>query len=239
MGKDDGSAREVQDLQELIIKRSSIKGQITKFKNYLTNLLSKDTVTRIEIAELTLKLSKFESLSVRFDDLQNQIEVLNSNNLPNEIDERDDIEQLFITNIANAQSFIQAHQANNRHDESGNILNISHVSSAPVNSDNLDAGFKLPRLEIAKFNGTYFRWLEFRDTFKSVIHDNERIAPINKFHYLLSYLEGDASRIVSNLEVSNSNYSVAWKLLCDRYDNKRQLISHHFTSLLNIHQMTR
>lgn len=218
----------MQSLQELFVKRSSIKGQITKFKNYLTNLTSKTTITNTEIAELVLRLSRFESLSLKFDDLQNQIEVLNSRNLQEEIDERDNIEQSFISSISSAKGIIQKHQSNK-----------THVSSDPIVTNNLIAGFKLPRLEIAKFNGTYFRWLEFRDTFKSVIHDNGHIAPINKFHYLLSYLEGEASRIVSNLEVSDSNYNIAWKLLCDRYDNKRQLISHHFNSLLNINNMTR
>ncbi|KOB66559.1 Gag-pol polyprotein, partial [Operophtera brumata] len=67
--------KDSQDLLDLFVKRSSIKGQITKFKNYLSNAIAKETLTSIELAELTIRLSKFESLSNRFDDLQNQIEV--------------------------------------------------------------------------------------------------------------------------------------------------------------------
>ncbi|XP_036344183.1 uncharacterized protein LOC118753418, partial [Rhagoletis pomonella] len=101
------------------------------------------------------------------------------------------------------------------------------------------ANFELPQIQIVKFDGAYFRWLEFRDTFVSLIHNNNRIAPIHKFHYLLAYLAGDASNVVANLEVSDANYSAAWKLLCERYDNKRQLITHHLNSLLNLQQLTR
>lgn len=67
-----------------------------------------------------------------------------------------------------------------------------------------------------------------------MIHNNERIPPINKFHYLISYLEGDAARLLSNIEVSSDNYPVAWDLLYNRFKNKRTLINHHLTSLFNI-----
>lgn len=240
MGGEAGT-RDSQVLTDLVVKRSSIKGQITKFKNYLTYAKSKETLSSIELAELTLKLGKFETLSNRFDDLQSQIEVSNSDNLSNEIDERDDIEQLFISNIACAQNIIQKYNSS-KHDESvyKELHNSSQSSSAQCHVDHREQlGFKLPQIQIAKFDGSYFRWLEFRDTFVSLIHNSERIASIHKFHYLISYLTGDAARIISNLEVSSANYNNAWKLLCDRYDNKRQLINHHLNSLLSIQPATR
>lgn len=229
-----------ESLSDLVVKRSSIKGQITKFKNFLTYIKSKDSLTSIELAELTLRLGKFESLSNRFDDLQSQIEVANSGNLSSEVDERDDIEQSFISNIASAQNIIQRYNSS-KHDESNyKDLNSSQLSSAQCNVDHHEPlGFKLPQIQIAKFDGSYFRWLEFRDTFVSLIHNSERIASIHKFHYLISYLTGDAARIIANLEVSSANYDDAWKLLCDRYDNKRQLINHHLNSLLGIQPATR
>lgn len=53
-----GGEASTKDLLDLFVKRSSIKGQITKFKNYLNNLLTKETLTSTELAELTLKLGK-------------------------------------------------------------------------------------------------------------------------------------------------------------------------------------
>ncbi|CAH2093489.1 unnamed protein product [Euphydryas editha] len=50
------SAKDFQNLIDLTVKRSSIKGQITKFKNYISQLVSKTTLTPIELAELSLRL---------------------------------------------------------------------------------------------------------------------------------------------------------------------------------------
>lgn len=223
-------------LKELIVKRSSIKGQITKFKNYLLALQSLEVeLSSIELAELSLKLNRFEGLSVKFDNLQSDIEVLNYLSLDVEIDERDNIEHDIIFCIAKAKSII----------ENTNIqIETRRKSVAPEapcyhNQHNQGFGFKLPQIQISKFDGACFRWLEFRDTFQSLIHTNERISDIHKFHYLISYLEADAARVISNLEVSSLNYNAAWSLLCKRYDNKRLLINYHISALLNVQQITR
>ncbi|KAH9634635.1 hypothetical protein HF086_010992 [Spodoptera exigua] len=97
--------------RELSLKRSSIKGQIKKFKNYLSSL-ELVQLSSIQIVELSLKLSKFEGLSSKFDDLQTEIEVLNHKNLDSELDERDSIEQDIILCIATAKNVIE--DANNQ-----------------------------------------------------------------------------------------------------------------------------
>lgn len=218
-------------LRELTTKRSSAKGQITKFRNYLNGIALKGELSDIEVTELSLKLAKFEALSVKVDDLQNEIEVLNPDNIVAEVDERDNIEHELIINIATAKNLLE--KITKQHERRRSGLDES------CNFEHYDNGLRLPQIQIAKFDGSYFRWLEFHDTFESLIHNNHRIPTINKFHYLLSYLEGDASRIVSNLEVSSANYDEAWKLLCGRYNNKRILINHHLNALFNIKQPSR
>lgn len=227
-----GSSR--NKLKELIITRSSIKGQITKFKNYLVNVNSKEELSNIELAELSLKLSKFEGLSIKFDNVQNTIEILNSENIDTEIDEREGIEHDIIINIAIAKTLIEKYNKFENEQK-----RESHAMETSCCHDHQDVTFKLPQIHISKFDGSYFRWLEFRDTFESLIHNNSRIKPIHKFHYLSSYLEGDAARIISNLEVSSANYDEAWRLLGERYDNKRLLINHHLSSLFNIQPLSR
>lgn len=93
-------------LKELNVKRSSVKGQLKKLKNFLSNVSQKVELTSIDLAELSLKLGKLESLSIKFDDLQTQIEVLNSENLQKEIDERESIEHEFVVNIAASKKLI-------------------------------------------------------------------------------------------------------------------------------------
>ncbi|XP_049878082.1 uncharacterized protein LOC126375229 [Pectinophora gossypiella] len=227
----DNSASNEQRLRELNVKRISIKGQITKFRNYLSSFVIKPELLNIQMAELKLKLAKFEALSVRYDDLQNEIEVLNSENIQLEIDERDNVERDIVANIVAAKTKIESHSVKQESNCSSNNSSCHH--------DLQDVGLKLPQIQISKFDGAYFRWLEFRDTYENLIHNSNRITPIHKFHYLISYLEGDAARIVSNLEVSSANYAEAWKLLCSRYDNKRVLINHHLNSLFNVKPLPR
>lgn len=228
-------------LSSLLPKRSSIKGQITKFKNYLENLSKSDFLTAVETAELTLKLNKFEDLSKRFDELQSQIEVFNYINLTSELDERDKIDNDFVSTIVMAKGLLDKHNSRRKSSHVHNLNDSLNLNQSVIQCslDHNEMGFKLPLIQIAKFNGSYFHWLEFRDTFTSLIHNNDRISSVSKFHYLISYLEGEAARIISNLEVSSANYNDAWRLLLDRYNNKRLLISSHLNSIFSMQTLTR
>lgn len=97
----------------------------------------------------------------------------------------------------------------------------------------------MPTIQLPKFSGSYENWLEFRDSFNSLIHCNDTIDEINKFHYLRASLEGPAAVVIQSFEFSASNYSVAWNVLCERYDNKRLLIQNHISALFNIDNITK
>ncbi|XP_052740238.1 uncharacterized protein LOC128198496 [Bicyclus anynana] len=226
-------------LKELILKRSAIKGRITKFKNYLAKI-SQESLDTLQLSELKIKLSRFERLDSEFSKLQGQIETLNESELDDELDTREEFENEFTSSTALALDIVSRY-ANVRSAEGSH--NVSLAADGSNNSQEQavshEIGFKLPLIQISKFDGTIFRWLEFRDTFKSLIHDNARILPVHKFHYLNSYLEGEAARVVGNLEVCAANYDKAWGLLCERYNNKRQLISNHLDALFNIELLSR
>ncbi|CAH2109117.1 unnamed protein product [Euphydryas editha] len=141
-----GSSLSNACLRELIVKRSSIKGQITKFKNYLAQVKEKGVVSNIELVELNFKLTKFESLSVKFENLQSDIEVINSESIVVELDERDNIEHDIISCIAMAKTIIDDH-------------NIDQKDQSQCLHDHSELGIRLPQIQIEKFGGQYFRWL--------------------------------------------------------------------------------
>ena len=58
-----------------------------------------------------------------------------------------------------------------------------------------------------------------------------------KFHYLKSSLSGEAERLISNLPMTASNYTSAWKLLVERYENKRLTAASHIQQLLGLKQL--
>ena len=61
-----------------------------------------------------------------------------------------------------------------------------------------------------------------------------RLAPVFKLQHLLSCLEGDAARYLSNLQLIGANVKVAWKTLERRYDNKRLRLSTQLNKLLSM-----
>lgn len=95
-------------------------------------------------------------------------------------------------------------------------------------------GVRLPTIELPRFRGEIGEWLGFRDTFESLIHNNQSIDPIQKFHYLKAALEGTAVQIVKSLEFSAANYTVAWETICKRFDNKSLLTNNHIKAIFSI-----
>lgn len=224
-------SRDAESLSSLNAKRGVTKGRLTKFKNYVDNLLTLETISTLEISKLVMKLSRIETLFIEFDELQSRLELLNVSDLSVELTTRDIFEQDFDTYISLAQQVIKKHTPS----KSSETEMTSNMSAQATLDDHHHSslGFKLPVIKIPNFDGTYYKWLEFKETFISLVHDNERIKNIHKFHYLNSYLEGEAARVLCNLEVSAKNYPEAWNLLCERFDNKRQLINNHLKSLFS------
>ncbi|XP_072153714.1 uncharacterized protein [Bemisia tabaci] len=102
------------------------------------------------------------------------------------------------------------------------------------NGDNAVGGVRLPRLELPTFSGDYSEWTSFYNLYKATIHDNEKLKPVEKLHYLTSKLRGEALELIKNIEAEEDQYAVAWDLLIGRYQNTRKHISHHFFGLLDM-----
>ena len=50
---------------------------------------------------------------------------------------------------------------------------------------------------------------------------------VEKFTYLIGYLEKASLRAVENLPLTNDTYIQAWKLLKEKYGNPQLIISRH------------
>ncbi|XP_045777844.1 uncharacterized protein LOC123875840 [Maniola jurtina] len=218
------------ELKDLIAQRRRVKTRITLFEKYLTPLLE-TKLNKSQSNELSLRLSKFQDLSYNFDELQSKIESLDIEDEGLQMKEREEIENRFFKLIAQAQEMLQIFE---------NALKIESGSVSVSGSDrSKHRGVKLPPLKIPPFNGDQSKWIEFRDMYLSLIHNNDTIEDINKFHYLKSYLEDSASAVINSVTVSSINYSTAWSLLCDRYNNKRLLINEHIKGLFSIEPISR
>ncbi|XP_055370715.1 uncharacterized protein LOC129605155 [Condylostylus longicornis] len=96
---------------------------------------------------------------------------------------------------------------------------------------------KLPAITLPKFDGEYTKWIQFRDLFTQII-DVQAIPQVEKMWYLKTNLIGEAEKLIRHLPISDQNYNIAWKILTERYDNKRLLVSSIIDKFLNQPSLT-
>ncbi|XP_028158327.1 uncharacterized protein LOC114351347 [Ostrinia furnacalis] len=209
----------------LIKKRSAMKAKLTHFNNYLNSLGSTKKLSDMQRIDLEGRFSKFDALYADFDALQLDIEV-QSDAPDSEYEERAQFEERYHALAAQARSLLAS---------AGSGDSESVTSSASKSGASLHNNFiRLPKIDLPNFNGSYQCWLEYRDTFLSLIHNSSSIDNISKFHYLRASLQGNALEIIKNIDFNSDNYKMAWNLLCERYNNSRLLVNNHVQALFNV-----
>ncbi|XP_054257437.1 uncharacterized protein LOC128982503 [Macrosteles quadrilineatus] len=93
---------------------------------------------------------------------------------------------------------------------------------------------RLPKFELPKFSGNYEEWVSYYNIFEASINRNETLAPVSKFQYLLSSLSGEPLDLVKSLSITAENFDVALRLLKDRYDNKRRVVTQLVTKIIDL-----
>ncbi|CAG7821588.1 unnamed protein product, partial [Allacma fusca] len=92
---------------------------------------------------------------------------------------------------------------------------------------------KLPDSELPKFSGKYDEWLTFSDRFKHTIHNRRDLSGSEKLKYLQAALQGEASKIIRTLPITDSNYQPAWDQIEAKYLHQREIVFNHLDSILD------
>ncbi|XP_055589611.1 uncharacterized protein LOC129741843 [Uranotaenia lowii] len=110
------------------------------------------------------------------------------------------------------------------------------LSESSHNHERVSMGsrVKLPEIRLPSFGGKLRDWVSFRDSFQSLIHNNEQLAPMEKFTYLRSALSGDALKEILSIELSDANYIIAWDILTERYENKKLIVKAYLDGLFSL-----
>lgn len=216
----------MSNLQDIAIfkrQRGVIKGSCTRIKHYVEAISAVDPAIVAQLEERKQKLDQYWS---EYNILQTQLESLD------EIEggDRAAFEDAFYAVSGGIRELL------NPPGHSGRI--ITSPTTVSVTSDTTTR-IRLPKLNLPTFSGRYDEWFPFLDTFTSVIHANASINSVQKFQYLKASLTGDASNVISSLEISDTNYDVAWTLLKERYDNKRVIVQNHIKAILDLPSMTK
>ena len=93
---------------------------------------------------------------------------------------------------------------------------------------------RLPKIQPKKFDGDPKNWLEFWDSLRGTIHENEDLSECNKFDYLKSFLEGTARSAVAGFTLTEVNYKEATKLLTYRFGREEDISRSHYEELMKL-----
>ncbi|XP_047984418.1 uncharacterized protein LOC125224941 [Leguminivora glycinivorella] len=227
--RDKSPARAICDVaiephvRDLVKKRGIIKARLTKFATHIQSC-SDDLNSLTEPCRINLKLRMqgAESLYTEFNILQTEIEAsVFESNLDEQLTQREQFEDSYFTAQALAESILSQ-------------FNTTDNKSLAVPQASTMKAIKLPVLSLPSFDGTYENWLAFRDIYLSLVHNSKDLCDIQRFHYLKSSLTGSALLVIEALELTASNYAVAWELLLNRYNNNRLLIHNHVKALFSL-----
>ncbi|KAJ0175975.1 hypothetical protein K1T71_008149 [Dendrolimus kikuchii] len=103
--------------------------------------------------------------------------------------------------------------------------NAKSLHSFHNSSQQSDTLVHLPKIQIPTFHGNYEVWPAFKELFTSLLH------------YLKTSLAGEAESLLKHIQVTSSNYLIAWDILNTRYGNKRLLLNSTMNRLFNQKKM--
>lgn len=134
--------------------------------------LNDDQIKSLEVLDrlLTGKLKTIEELD------QSVLSLCSVDVIQAEIEDAEKV----LERVVDCQKRIQDALQLKSNGHEGHQLQFSSTSGATSNL----AKAKLPKLVLPKFCGDVTKWTSFWDSFKSVVHENEAISPVDKFNYL-------------------------------------------------------
>ena len=122
----------------------------------------------------------------------------------------------FIQNRLNAH--ISERQAEIAQQEGTSGLNQTMQSTTAYVQSTSAKAFRAPKIKLPTFSGNYMEFRQFWGIFEANIHNRTDLTNIEKFHYLLTQIEGEARRSIVGVIVNEENYEVAVALLKSRFD---------------------
>ncbi|UYV65695.1 hypothetical protein LAZ67_3005166, partial [Cordylochernes scorpioides] len=114
--------------------------------------------------------------------------------------------------------------------------NKSDVKSLGSSNGSLMAkSYKLPKIEIRKFDGELINWLPFWAQFEK-IHEDTELHDADKFHYLVQSMQSNtrARELIESYPQTAENYAKAVQALKQRYGQKDLLVEIYVRELLKL-----
>lgn len=218
-----------QSLSELTRHRGSLKLRLTLFEKYMSKYQNV-SLSEMQQAELLLRTESIAKILSSFNNIQYKIEeFIDDTDLLVHLEYREAFEDQYFKLMSVAKCLTGT----------GKVKDEKDNSQCPHAYQSKPIAIKLPEIKLPSFDGTFDHWLEYKNSYISMIHRRSDLDVIQKFHYLKSSLKGSALQVISSLEFTAANYTNAWELLENRYHNNRLLIHNHVKSLFNAQSVSK
>ncbi|GFV28345.1 DUF1758 domain-containing protein [Trichonephila clavipes] len=212
-------------LSKLKRKRGTLRGVVTK---QATKLESDILIPDIAVEDLE---ESFQFLTERGEELKlidSQIEsLIEIDRIEAEFDIVEEYREKIMHTRFKVLKLIQKIKESST-DNSWQNFNVSLNSSRRNEKERI----KLPKLIIPKFYGEISHWLNFWNSFKPAIHEDDSVCKIDKFNYLRSFWGGSAFNLIDGLELTEEHYDHSIDILKQRFGDKKVLINMHIEKFL-------
>ncbi|UYV70147.1 hypothetical protein LAZ67_7001968, partial [Cordylochernes scorpioides] len=206
--------------------RSVTRTRFTKVVNVLDSEISK---TNVDLGVIRDKFSKLKYNDFKLKDLDQKmldhmmVADAEEDTLNCEIEEAEHYSDTFITLERKVRELI----------DSDNKSDVKSLGSS--NGSLLPKSYKLPKIEIRKFDGELINWLPFWAQFEN-IHEDTELHDADKFHYLVQSMQSNtrARELIESYPQTAENYAKALQALKQRYGQKDLLVEIYVSELLKL-----
>lgn len=108
---------------------------------------------------------------------------------------------------------------------------VDNFSATPATQGTCKKSVRLEPLGVRVFSGDYKEWRTFFDMFNSCIHSDTELSDIDKFRYLLKYLDGEPLALVRTMPLTGDNYPIAYNALVKKYENHRLIATNFWNEI--------
>ncbi|XP_055522542.1 uncharacterized protein LOC129716729 [Wyeomyia smithii] len=192
------------ELERAVIQRNHAASRVTQ-------IIETVAIFENEIALLETRRDMLKDCYKTYNQAKSTLEQW----MPEEAENRTEVEVKYLTDLATFDKLIQ---------------NKRPAATSTFSRDSV----RLPTVDLPTLSGTGENWLELIDKFNSLIHRRNSLPTIQKFEYLKLSLKGAALGLIDSLPTTETNYSIAYDLLVDRYNNPKLLIQQHTRELFEL-----
>ncbi|XP_062713663.1 uncharacterized protein LOC134290521 [Aedes albopictus] len=145
------------------------------------------------------------------------------------------IEEMYDHLYVNIQSGIAEWKAREEQSKLNALAPAYNPPQQPTAVSNMPPHLHVP---LPTFDGNLENWYSFKCMFQTIMGRYPNESTAIKLYHLKNALVGSAAGKIDQDVINNNDYSAAWKMLEDAYEDERLIIDTHIDALLSLPKMT-